>query len=310
MVEPPRWSEAELKRDLAKSTGIFRKSRLEEPLEDYSTHFDSYSGKVEELLETTVDLTDNRDETITRVLADDGLRQAFRYLPGPPISEDDLETLVDCGAINARELKKNPGMASKVAETVMTCLDRRRFPWVSLNREATEGERQAAVLASASLMATQRTQTIRRNVEKENQEAKVHDLLISIGFKEVARRKVNVIGAAPATSEFCGETYLGTKKADFLAGNLDRRVLAIECKVSNSSINSVKRLNGDAAIKAENWSHDFGSQNVVPIAVLSGVYKIQNLLDAQNRGLTLIWAHSLESLSSWIVRCAPAPKRR
>ena len=31
------------------------------------------------------------------------------------------------------------------------------------------------------------------------------------------------------------------------------------------------------------------------LAVLSGVYKIHNLMDAQDRGLTLIWAHKSES---------------
>src|SRR3546814_5622550 len=65
----------------------------------------------------------------------------------------------------------------------------------------------------------------------------------------------------------------------------DRRVMPIECKVSNSSTNSVKRLNNDAAVKAETWRNDFGQNQVVPTAVLGGVYKLHNLLDAQRRGL-------------------------
>jgi hypothetical protein len=41
-------------------------------------------------------------------------------------------------------------------------------------------------------------------------------------------------------------------------------------------------------------------RNVVPVAVLSGVYKLHNLMSAQTRGLTLYWAHDLVQLLDWI----------
>lgn len=81
-----------------------------------------------------------------------------------------------------------------------------------------------------------------------------------------------------------------------LVGLWDRRVMAIECKVSNSATNSVKRLNNDAAAKAGSWPKDFGTVQVVPVAVLSGVFKRHNLSDAQRRGLTLFWAHDLSTM--------------
>jgi len=64
----------------------------------------------------------------------------------------------------------------------------------------------------------------------------------------------------------------------------DHRIMPIECKVSNSALNSIKRLNHDAAVKAETWTKDFGTRNVVPAAVLSAVYKLRHLADAQQRG--------------------------
>lgn len=76
--------------------------------------------------------------------------------------------------------------------------------------------------------------------------------------------------------------------------------MAIKCKVSNSAINSVERLNNDAAAKAEAWRSDFGTVQVVPIAVLSSVYKLHNLESAQSRGLTLIWLHDIAKLVSWV----------
>jgi hypothetical protein len=88
-------------------------------------------------------------------------------------------------------------------------------------------------------------------------------------------------------------------------GLWDGRVMPIECKVSNSATNSVKRLNNDAAIKAEVWRRDFGATQVVPSAVLSGVYKLHNLEDAQRRGLALFWAHDICRLVEWISKTKP-----
>lgn len=81
--------------------------------------------------------------------------------------------------------------------------------------------------------------------------------------------------------------------------------MPIECKVSNSSTNSVKRLNNDAAVKAEIWIKDFGGLQVVPVAVLSGVYKLHNLEEAQRRGLSIFWSHRLSDLVEWIETTRP-----
>jgi hypothetical protein len=76
--------------------------------------------------------------------------------------------------------------------------------------------------------------------------------------------------------------------------------MPIECKVSNSALNSVKRINNDAAAKAVEWLKTFGTNQVVPTAVISGVFKVNNLLQAQEAGLTLFWARDLKgSAGSW-----------
>ena len=73
----------------------------------------------------------------------------------------------------------------------------------------------------------------------------------------------------------------------------------LRAEVSNSSTNSVKRVNNDAAAKAASWGRDFGDQ-VVPVAMLSGVFKTHNLVQAQQKGLTLFWAHDLDHLGEFI----------
>jgi len=191
-------------------------------------------------------------------------------------------------------------MVRRIVEVVKTSLDRRRFPWVSEGREPTEEEKAAAVLASAALMAASRVGTSRRAESKEAQELLVETALLNAGLNKVSVRTMPTLSHAPGPGEFCRESRLGPRKADLVIGLWDRRVIAIECKVSNSAVNSVKRLNNDAAAKAETWLRDFGRIQVVPTAVLSGVYKLHNLTNAQERGLTLFWAHDLDVLVTWI----------
>lgn len=297
MPAAPIRTPEELSADSEKSIEVFRNRRMEEPLEDYLEAFDLYQEVVEELLESTLDLSDA--DKLVDVITDPKLLDAFRYLSGPPISEDDLKTVAEA-VLTPSRLKGDVGMAKRVAHVVMNGLDRRRFPWVVEGREPNEAERGAAVLASAALLATRRLETTRRNVEKHRQESAVMDALEAAGLEKVEPRKIVVLANAPQPGQFCGESLLDNRKADIVVGLWDGRTMPIECKVSNSATNSVKRLNNDAAAKAVAWREAFGNAQVVPSAVLSGVYKLHNLTDAQSKGLSLFWAHDLGQLTDWI----------
>jgi XamI restriction endonuclease len=301
VTEPPVWTRDQLESDRVKAIGLFRKERMEEPLEDYLEAFDEYQGHIEELLETTVDLAE-LEGTALDVLTDPHLLAAFRYLAAPPISEDDLTVLAEAPSLAKGRLQSRPEDVRRLIEVVRLVLDRRRFSWVVENREPTEAERGAAVMASAALMAASRVQTNRRTLGKKQQEALVTQALKDLGLTEVAAREIPNVSLAPSPGEFCGESVLGTRKGDIIVTLWDHRVMPIECKVSNSSLNSVKRLNNDAAVKAVSWKRDFGLRQVVPAAVLGGVYNLHNLLDAQDRGLSLFWAHDLAPLTAWIAQ--------
>jgi len=299
MIVPPRWTSPELERDASIAIRLFRRERLEEPLEQYLAAFDKYQGDVEDLFRSTVNLTE-LGSAARDFLTDSRLLAAFRYLAGPPISEDDLKTVAEARSLVASKLNLDGSLVERIIDVVRVALDRRRFPWVEENREPNEAERIAAIMATTALMATQRVSTSRRNLGKQLQEGQVEAALLHAGLRKVARRRVETISHAPNHGEFCLESMLGDRKADFILRLWDSRVMAIECKVSNSALNSVKRLNNDAAAKAEAWRTDFGERQVIPVAVLGGVYKLHNLLDAQNRGLTLFWAHDLARLTEWI----------
>ncbi len=301
LVAPPTWTAERLEQDRKRAIEDFRDERIKEPLEKYLEFFEVYRDAFDELLERTVDLTQLFDNPI-EILTNKTLREALRYLPGPPISLDDLKVVAEASSFAPKALNADPELPRRIIETVMMGLDRRRFPWLSENREATQQERTSAVLASAAMIASKRVETERRNEGKIAQEQRVRETLIAHGFQEVATRHAQTLAEAPKAGEFCMESLLSDRKADLLVGLWDQRIMPLECKVSNSATNSIKRLNNDAAVKAETWRKDFGTVHVVPSAVLSGVYKLRNLENAQDRGLTIFWAHSLDQLTSWIDR--------
>jgi hypothetical protein len=296
---PPRWTADRLRDDVAEAVDSFRRERGQEPLEQYVAHIDECLGTVEELIELTVDLTELRERAV-EVVTSPELLEALRFAAGPFISVDDLRVIARTTLAPTR-LRADPEAAARIVESVLGGIDRRRFPWLADGREPSEGERQAAVLASAALMATERTRTLRRNEAKLGQEGAVAGSLLAAGFRQVEPpRAIRTLEDAPGPGEFCAEVDFGGRKADLVVGLWDRRRMPVECKVSNSMTNSFKRVNNDAAVKAVGWLKAFGEDQVVPAAVLSGVFKAGNLESAQARGLTLFWAHRLDDLVSWV----------
>lgn len=297
---PPRWTTEQFEADANAAKGKFREERLIEPLEIYMEQFEDVRSRMEDLLETTVDLSRLRD-LANDVMKDPRLFEAVRYLAGPPISSDDLKVLSEAD-LTKTSLAADPEEAKRAIEVVLTALDRNRFPWVGEDREPTEAERDAATLASGAMIAARRVMTGRANDAKTAQEAEVADRIEAAGLRRVPARTIRTLDDAPLRGEFCAaECLVGTRKADLTVRLFDGRLMPIECKVSNSSTNSIKRLNNDAAVKAETWIDEFGSLGVVPAAVLSGVFKVRNLEQAQTRGLTIYWAHDLDRLVEFIL---------
>lgn len=252
-------------------------------------------------MEQTVDLTQLRAEA-TALLTDKRKQEVFRYPSGPPVSLDDLKVLVQAKSLAATRLKADPKLMDRLVGFMQDWHDRRRFPWVLGERAPEEHERNAAVLATAALLAMRRTETLRRTQGSQLQEQLVASQLRRSRFEQVPTGKVPTLSKAPKPGQFCRESMLGTRKADFIIGLWDGRTMALECKVSNSATNSIKRLNNDAAVKATTWRSDFGTVQVVTAAVLDGVYALRNLIDAQDRGLTIFWAHDLNSMFDWMHR--------
>lgn len=217
--------------------------------------------------------------------------------------------IADVDSLSPAVLARDRSALRKVFGVIERVIDPYRFPWVVSGKSPSPKQREAALLASSVLLAAQRIATERRNDGKEHQETRVKDYLRSLGFEEVGTHAIHTIVQGPQPMQFCAECKLGERKADIVVRLHDTRLMAIECKVSNSATNSVKRLNNDAAVKAEYWMKLFGTAQVVPIAVLAGVFHVLNLEQAQDRGLALCWSHDLDRLGAFIQSTLPARRR-
>jgi len=300
MANPLVWETDRLNSDSQISRDLFTKER-DALTSEWQSHVKASKKKFEQLFEILSDL--NAKKLTPNSLAEvfsKNVSDALRYLAGPPISDDDLEVISGIKSKSAKWLSENPNEAKKFFDVILRILDPFRFPWVKEKRAPTKSEKDAALLASSVLLAAQKIATERRNTGKENQENAVKEYLKSLGFSEVAPHKITTIVNGPGPLQFCGECYLGERKADIIVRLHDTRLLAIECKVSNSEVNSVKRVNNDAAVKAKVWKMAFGETQIVPAAMLSGVFKVLNLEQAQNNGLFIFWAHSLDELGKFI----------
>jgi len=299
---PPRWTREQILEDVAAATAVFVKQRIAEPLEAWLREVDKRSDEFKKLFdEHDVAKPHNLTAGDIPAIIEAGLLDALRYLPGPPISADDLRALAGVESLNPKRLRADPAAAQRVLDTIRATVDPRRFPWLAENREPSESERSVAIFASALLHAAPRVLMVRRTLAKDEQEGAVRDHLKAHGMTGHQLKKIATYAQFPPQGVYStNEVVFGPAKADVLARLWDDRMVPIECKVSNSEVNSYKRLNHDTLAKRESWTRAFGESNVVPVGVLSGVYSPANVLAAQEAGLTIFWSHRIGDLGDFV----------
>jgi hypothetical protein len=248
---------------------------------------------VREFFERTDDL---RTITTSVVETRSGLGETARYLAAPPISADDLKTLAGLGSASG------PEYFAEMLKVISSSLDPVRFPWLfdGAGRDPTSAELELAQKWTAGLLAAQKAVTGRRSAAARRQEQAVENLMLGapLHLEKVRARDIPSPREFLAPGEFCRQSKVGTTRADFTIGLRDRLVL-IECKSSNSEVNSYKRLNHEVGNKAASWRRSFG-EAVVPAALLAGVFKLENLESAQRAGVAIFWEHDPESLVEFV----------
>lgn len=294
------WTKQELHDDVALSTAAFRRKRIGEPADVWRRAYFARRAMVREVFkELGLRRPSLPTSSLLSTLYARELGDVLRYMAAPPISQDDLKVVADI-SLSRRALSRPP-QARSLLRTLLASLDHIRFPWVAKGVAPSRAEWKAAISSTAALMTNQVVATHRRTTIKKEQEESVRRYLREVvGLIEVPPRKIRTMLDAPKRGEFCAESEVMGEKADIVVTLFDDRLLLIECKVSNSALNSVKRVVHEAGGKAAHWLAQLGKGQVVPAAVLSGVFSTRNLLQAQAKSLIVFWAHRLEDLGEFI----------
>lgn len=288
---PRVWTDAELLRDLTQSATDFIADRNVDTT--YDTFMPEAIAKVTRLMDQTDDLTTLAGGAA--LLANPLLVTPLRALAGPAISESDFATR---SGVSGR---LTTAKAEAAAAFLLGRLSRFLAPWMFETpiRRPTEAERSSAIKSGANVIANQMTATAQRKIAGRSQEASVHALLESEGYTKVTPRDVLTL----QPGEFCGEVRVDTKKSDVTVCKWNGDLTFIECKVTNSGVNSVKRL-ADCLDKHTVWAA-WGIENgrtIQTAAMLSGVINMVTLNGAQDRGLFLFWDHDLLPLANFVAK--------
>lgn len=289
---PTRWSDDELRkaRDLSEARFVLERQG-EGPTAFYNA-WDVVRPQIERAMASTDNL---RSIQAKALLEERGLWQTLRYFCAPPVSEEDLWTLV------GKKFKNVPAShAEKTAEAFGAVLDTRRMPWVDQNRAPTPQEAELAVFSTSLLLAHESFKTGRRGTSSRAQEAEVSEALQAAGVTfDPSRSAIADLDELPRNA-FSRERKVAGAKCDLPIRLKDGRLLALECKVSNGPKNSWKRLQREVGGKADTWRREFGSR-VITGALLAGVFDLTCVRRAQEeQGVAIFWQHDLAPLLTFL----------
>ena len=296
-VSPPVWSDEQIEADRREAQRRFIETRREEGPRAFAATCARVRPDVEAAMAASKDLLDLTGQ----VFLDDPLAwQVFRYVCGPPISQEDLWTLVE-GPKFTKGVP--PAYAEATATALRDVIDTVRFPWVAGQRAPTVGEREAAVLSTTVLLAAQLLGTSRRRDASRRQEDATAAAFAAAGFELDSSRAPMYALDGLARGTYSRERVIAGAKCDVPARLNDGRLLMLECKVSNGPKNGWKRVNREVAGKADTWGQHFGKQ-VLTGVVLAGSFDAACLRTAQERGVLLLWEHDLRPLADFVADTA------
>jgi len=308
---PQAWTETELERDAEAARKLFvsdRLASLEREQAAYEAGIAAHGQAVHELLARTRDLT----KIEARSLEERAVLDIARYIVVPPISLDDLDTLTGApfggwvGQTTDRG-KRPTARAFRAAGTIIAeRLDRERASWLKGKHTPTAAERDAFARSTASIRTIGAIQTTRRMESAARQEAAARAAAQKARYTAVtppATLSDPIEQMPPGSYANASRRLADTNmdipvrlKAEHGTGLL---FLALEAKVSNSTLNSRKRLL-EVLRKRERWDASGKLYRFRTGAVLAGVYDVRRLIEAQDGGVFVFWEHRLGDLTTFL----------
>lgn len=312
MTRPPAsWTQEELEADAAEARRRFVKERraaLSTERKAYEGWVAEYAEVARELLAASKDLR----ELDGRVLEDRRFLDLARYLAVPLISLDDLDTLTDScfglwvGQTTNRGTRPTRREFMAAAKLISDRFDRQRAKWLEKKKGPTPAERRTFATGVASIPAASRLSAMRRGERSRTQEDLAREAIGAAGY-ELTKPPGTL---SDPVKQMKPATYVG-KSRTLTRTNMDVPVrlasghgtgqdfLAIECKVSNSSLNSRKRLI-EVERKRETWDSSGLRYRFRTAAVLAGVFDVARLVETQEAGVLIFWEHRLEDLTKFL----------
>ena len=312
---PRVWIGAELETEAHFALNEFVDRRLKEPGGKYVEHLKARRTGIIRLFGTlrNIDATSPDPKIVRTILRDSELFDTLRYVAGPPVSEDDLGVLVTRKVTGLRrsDLDNDDDLTAGVLKLICKLADPWRFPWIAASRVPTARELRRAIESTTILHAAQSLQTERRGHGR-RVEQRLEERLVELGFTKISGQtakggatpyprngKITQPNHHPVWPNFYGECTVYGRKVDLFIALATGRTIALEAKDSSSVLNSTKRLLNDTAAKARHYQEQAG-KNIISVALLSGVFKLQDLRKAQVAGLYLVWAHDMDGFIGWI----------
>jgi XamI restriction endonuclease len=298
-----RFTQEELRKDIAEATGLFVKRVLEAVPQAYRPKLAEAREELVEALRLTEDLTDLRPEVVA---GHPSIVRALRYTAGPPISEEDFRTVTGWPFSPSPNAKVVRSSAPAVCDAVRRLADPLLFPWVLEGLGPSDDEREAAINGTAKVLAVERFRTERRGGASKEQEALVRAVLASEGgLVEVDRplkRKTGHIEMIDDLDKgtFSVECVLHGMKCDVPVRLPDGLLMPIECKVNSGQKNGWKRVSREVEGKAARWREKFGSASVVIGIMLDGNFDLGTLTRFQDEGYFIFWGHDPHRLVEFV----------
>lgn len=314
------WTPDEITEDTLRARSAFQERRAKQIIEELAMlsglRYPNSTSAVEEALscmEKCIEEEFDEDKCQKVLLAlmpgkeeTDKNIEALRYLAFPPISADDLRTTAAIPSFSKKAIRENPNYAVQIFATVRLAMDSIRFPWIidpdsyknedgTVQVDKIEAHRQFAIRSTALLVASQQTQTSRRTDEKKELEDLITHTLESEDYINIPKKEIVTTGQLHkelSHGTFMKECTVMGENGDFVIRLFDDRFLFIECKASNSEVNSRKRLNKESIKNVKTWKTVLGSEIIGAVAI-RGVFKPEYVLSAQDDGVFIIWSDGI-----------------